>query len=348
MTAIHETTRRETNRRALADLLDRHPDALADTTGLVDGLNLDSLAMMTVLAWLHERGVVVADDAARPGTVGEVLALLDRPPGLPRMTVTVGGAEFGPAPTDLPRLPVPTDPLVPVLDSGAFRLSPVQPGDTEFLYWLSIQPETCFRWRYRGAPPSYERFTADLWSRVLVQFVVHRGESGEPVGHVVGYAADSGMRHAYVGAVFTPQHAGNGFAAQAVATFARYLFHTFPLHKLYLEVPGFNWPQLVSGEGSLFEVEGLLRGHDFYAGEYWDKRICAIYAMVPGTGQPGSRPVAPIRFSASVNSSRSRSCTTGTGCGVGVEPAMTSACSRRSSSPGTTPSSAPSRRSTSW
>jgi hypothetical protein len=74
-----------------------------------------------------------------------------------------------------------------------------------------------------------------------------------------------------------PPHTGTGLAAQAVALFLRYLFHTFPLTKAYLEVPGYNWAQVRSGEGTLFEVEGVLRDHHFYAGRRWDQYLCAIY-----------------------------------------------------------------------
>jgi RimJ/RimL family protein N-acetyltransferase len=274
MTATTQQSRRD----ELAGLLDLDPESVVDGARLVEDLNLDSLAMMSVLAWLESHGVTIADERARPATVGEVLALLERPAGFPGMTITIGGSDRElPGPAEVPGLPAPSSPLTPILADSAFRLAPVQPGDTDFLYWLSIQPETCFRWRYRGAPPPYDRFAADLWSRVLVQFVVRRGEAGEPVGLVVAYAADSTMRHAYLGAVFVPQHTGTGLAAQAVSTFVAYLFHTFPLHKLYMEVPGFNWSQLASGAGKLFQVEGHLPEHDYYAGQYWDKRICAIY-----------------------------------------------------------------------
>jgi RimJ/RimL family protein N-acetyltransferase len=266
--------------------VDVHRGELAELVGrddLPDGLRLadflDSLGMMTVLVWLESHGVTIADDRARPATVGDVLALLSS-----GLSITISPERELAGPTTLPGLPKPSSPLTPVLTAGAFELMPVQPGDTDFLYWLASHPETCFRWRYRGAPPAYDRFVADLWSRVLVQFTVRRSGDGEPVGHVVGYAADSTMRHAYVGAVFAPAHTGTGLPAQAVHTFVDYLFHTFPLHKLYLEVPGYNWSQLESGAGRLFTVEGVLLGHDYYAGQYWDKRVCAIYRSADPVG----------------------------------------------------------------
>jgi hypothetical protein len=34
---------------------------------------------------------------------------------------------------------------------------------------------------------------------------------------------------------------------------------------------------MASGEGTLFQVEGALKEHDYYDGQYWDKYYCAIY-----------------------------------------------------------------------
>jgi RimJ/RimL family protein N-acetyltransferase len=168
-------------------------------------------------------------------------------------------------------------PLAPTLGNADLRLTTVEPDDVRFLYTLATHADTCYRWRYRGAPPPIDRFMGDLWSQVLIQFVARRNDDGEPVGHVVAYGADLGQGYAYIGAVFRPPYSGTGLAAQGTAMFIRYLFHTYALRKLYIEVPGFNWPQMRSGEGRQFEVEGIMRDHEFYAGQYWDRYLCAIY-----------------------------------------------------------------------
>lgn len=269
------TAERDTRRADLAAFLDRDPAALPDDARLVDDLGLDSLAMMTVLTWLDTRGVVIGDPNALT-SVGDVLAMLDRPANWPRVSVlTADGPQ---EPTSLPTLPrpaPPADPLVPVLQTAAFRLRPVEQGDLTALYSLATHPRTAFRWRYRGAPPQMDTFARELWAGVLAQYVVRPARGDDVVGLVVAYAPNEG--HAYLGAVFDPAHTGSGLAAQAVMVFARYLFHSFPLRKLYLEIPEFNMPQLRSGAGRLFEVEGVLRAHCYYAGRWWDQHIAAIY-----------------------------------------------------------------------
>nr|MDT0659074.1 GNAT family N-acetyltransferase [Micromonospora sp. DSM 115978] len=277
---------RENHRAQLADLLDRDVADLPDSAHLVDDLALDSLAMMGVLGWLDDQGLSIHIGRDLPATVGDALTLLQKAtfPGLSvhlvRGADTPGAGPDATAP-GATAFPVggrqPVDPLVPALGDDTVKLGAIEPDDINFLYALAIRPETCFRWRYRGAPPSFERFVDDLWRQVLVQFVARRATDNQPVGHVVAYGADPAMRYLYIGTVFQPQYAGSGLAARAVAAFVRYLFHTFPLRKIYLEVPGYNWAQISSGQGRIFHVEGVLRDHDYYAGRDWDQYLCAIY-----------------------------------------------------------------------
>jgi RimJ/RimL family protein N-acetyltransferase/aryl carrier-like protein len=265
------TPARERARLELAAVLDVRAEALHDRASLRDELALDSLTMMRVITWLETRGVHITSEADLPGTIGELLSRLD---SQPRFSIRLGGVPGVPASFAAEELP---DPLMPVLETSALRLMPVAPDDLGFLYALAVQPATGFRWRYRGSVPPIERFKAELWNQVLLQFVVRRVDDDQPVGQVVAYGDELSLRHTYVGAVFHPRFAGTGLAAQAVSLFVRHLFRTFPLNKVYMEIPGINWPQLQSGQSHLFHLEGVLRDHDYYAGRLWDKYICAMY-----------------------------------------------------------------------
>lgn len=278
-------SRGEELRGELAELLDLDVSELTDEARFVDDLSLDSLTMMELFTWLADHGVRVGPEYRTPTRVADVLSLLDTAVthGVQLSTRAIDGQDFGPV--HIPRLPPPAaDPLVPVLESSMFRLVPLQPNDVPLLYALAVRPENCFRWRYRGAPPSPERFTDELWSHVLVQYVVRRKGDEKLAGHVVAYGADKNTSHAYVGAVFEPEHSGSGRAAEIVEVFTRHLFRIFPLRKAYLEVPGYNWPQISSGAGRYFQVEGVLREHVYYTGRYWDQYICAIYPTTPEKG----------------------------------------------------------------
>ncbi|MEU7903366.1 GNAT family protein [Actinoplanes sp. NPDC049118] len=285
-----EPGRREERRRELAAAVDRDPAELPDQAHLTDDLALDSLDMLSMLTWMQTHGVTNAD-GRNLRRVGQVLDLVGRAGDRAGLSVVVTAAPPGTgwiaAATTPPRPDRRQDKLVPVLNDAAYLLSPIQEEDLPFLYTLATHPEVSYRWRYRGNPPPPERFAADLWGNVLVQLIARTAADSRPAGLVVAYDADLAHGHALLGAVFAPEHAGTGLPAGASALFARYLFHTFPLRKLYLEIPGFNWDQVRSGAGRLFTVEGVLRAHDFYAGRYWDKRLCAIYR--PG-GEPRPDP----------------------------------------------------------
>lgn len=281
------TGRRDAWRREIAQVLDVPVAALGDDARLVDDLALDSLAMMSLLGWLDSRGIRAAGPHALR-RVGDILALLEHLPAGGGVSIVIRGAGTAPDPSApwrpdefrSARPPTPEagySPLAPVLGNQTYRLTPLSSGDVDFLYALAVHPANGYRWRYRGVPPSPDRFGAELWGQVLVQYVVRTHATGEPVGLVVAYSADLAQGHASVAAVFLPEHAGTGLAADITALFVRYLFHTFRLRKLYLEIPGFNWPQLRSGAGRQFQVEGVLRDHDFYAGRFWNKYLCAIY-----------------------------------------------------------------------
>lgn len=281
ITANDFSTAREQRRAELAALLDRDVASLADNARLVEDLALDSLAMLSLMSWLESRGVVLDAGRKRPASVAELLSLVDKARTLQVRITSPAGERLGPADVPARADAGPADPLVPELEDRQVRLLPVVPADVEFLYDLTVRPENCFRWRYRGLPPSFERFAGDLWQAVMVQFVVRRASDGERIGHVVAYAANPSLQYCYLGALFLPQYAGTGIPAHAVALFARYLFHTCPFKKLYLEVPGYNWDQLRSGEDRLFTVEGVLCEHIWYAGRHWDEYVCAIYRDGP-------------------------------------------------------------------
>jgi len=257
-------------------LLDRDVASLADNASLLDDLALDSLAMMSLIAWLGSQGAVLDGQQRRPATVADLLSLLDKANPLRVRVTSPSGERLGP-PEFSARPAGSVDPLAPELADQLVRLLPVVPDDSEFLYDLTVRPENSYRWRYRGLPPSYERFVGDMWQAVMVQFTVRRAADNQHIGHVVAYSANPSLRYCYLGALFVPQYAGTGIPAHAVSMFARYLFHTCPFKKLYLEVPGYNWDQVRSGEGQLFSVEGVLRGHNWYAGRDWDEYLCAIY-----------------------------------------------------------------------
>ncbi|WP_322756369.1 phosphopantetheine-binding protein [Frankia sp. Cas3] len=280
----------------LARLLAVEPSAVTASADLRNDLHLDSLQQLELLVWLAARGVDIdATPAGQIVTVADACMLLD----------TARGSAGDGHPVVGRRRDVPPGPVTragvrsPRLHNGRFALRPVTPEYLPFLYELAISEEIGFRWRFRGAVPNQETFQAGLWQGVLAQFVVVLPATGEPIGLVVAYNADTTRGIAYLAAVFTPDYLLTGLPASAVELFVRYLFQVWNLRKLYMEVPEFNYELIASGEGRRFDIEGRLRDFNYYDGRFWDEYLLALcrhhvgLPPVPSTSHPVPVPGAP-------------------------------------------------------
>jgi hypothetical protein len=152
-------------------------------------------------------------------------------------------------------------------------LRPVVAADLPYLYALAVDPELSFKWRMRGQTPSPEQFQAELFVGVHAQFVVHHRESGRPLGLVVAYRMQADNGHCYLGLVGDDD---TGALMEGMVVFLSYLFESWPLRKVYAEVPGYALDQFASGVDRYFDEEGRLTEHDFFKGQYWDLHVLAI------------------------------------------------------------------------
>lgn len=163
----------------------------------------------------------------------------------------------------------------PPLQGRRVILRPIVGTDHGWLYALSTNQENGFRWRYGGSTPSPDLFVRTLWDQVLVQFVVERRATHEPVGLVVAYAADLHSGHVQIGVLLDPGAQKRGWPLEAAFLFINYLFSNWNIRKLYAECLEFNYRQFASGAGRLFRVEARLRGHHYWNGQHWDKLIAS-------------------------------------------------------------------------
>ena len=157
------------------------------------------------------------------------------------------------------------------------HLRGVEPTDLEFLYQISTAPENGFRWRYRGTIPQRSEFADALSKGILVQFVVERQATSEPVGLVSAYGANSRDGWTYVAAVSAPQYIRSGAVVDGLIVLVGYLFENWPFRKIYFETIEFNLVQFGSAINRLAVEEGRLEKHIFYDDRYWDVVTAAIY-----------------------------------------------------------------------
>ncbi|WP_307873548.1 MULTISPECIES: phosphopantetheine-binding protein [unclassified Frankia] len=257
-------------------------EILDTTSRLETDLGLDSFGLLELAASLTDLGANIEErEWLEAGTIGglyacyrERIGSFSAPAGETEAE-TAGGSESLVGP--------------PQLAGQFFRLVPVHPQAAPFLYDLAVSPDVGFRWRYRGSVPPFAQFENDLWQGVFAQFLVESVQTSQPAGHVMCYNADLNLGHAYVGAAMAGQYLGSGIAAEPVQLFVSYLFDVWPLRKLYLELPEFNFTQFASAIGRGLSVEARLRGHDYYRGRRWDRLILAIY-------RPGQEPAFSGEF----------------------------------------------------
>jgi len=157
------------------------------------------------------------------------------------------------------------------------QLVPVTVQSVGFLYALAIDEKNGFRWRLNGTVPTIEAFHESLWLGVLAQFLVVERSSGNLIGTVAAYQADLNGGHAYIAASMSDGVSDTGIGIEAVLVFVNFLFATWRLRKLYLDIPEFNLDQIGSGLGSILHEEGRLVGHTYYGGRFWDRVTLAIY-----------------------------------------------------------------------
>lgn len=279
----------------LGGMLGVDPVGLVDSADLTADLGLDSLQRLELTAWLADRGVDVDRlGAGRPRTVAETRALLEATPGRRAEPPPISRPVTGPGLPDRGgRTARPA-----TLRNGRFVLRPPTAEYIPFLYGLAVSEEVGFRWRYRGAVPTLENFQAGLHQGVLTQFVVTLPGTGEPIGMVVVYNADMSRGIGYLAAVFTPEYVLSGLGTEAVGLFVRYVFQVWNLRKLYMEMPEYNYEQIASGAGRRFDIEGRLRDHNYYDGQYWDEYVLSVRRhhvdAEPAAGFPTPEPDAGI------------------------------------------------------
>jgi hypothetical protein len=164
----------------------------------------------------------------------------------------------------------------PLLKGQHVHLRAVLPDDLTYLRLIETSSELAPRWRLRGATASPLDWAHGATSAVLAQFMVISNRDRARVGLVTAYQANFQDGHARLAALaFDPRRPGP-LMPIAVGLFIEYVFRCWNFRKLYMDVAEYNLPQMASGLGDLFAIEGRLREHYYLDGEYWDKLILSL------------------------------------------------------------------------
>jgi len=156
-------------------------------------------------------------------------------------------------------------------------LRPVAPPDEEFFRRIETDPDIGPRYRLRGTTPSPENYHQSLWVGVLSQQVICASDDLTPFGLACAFNADLRNGHCRLALVLTPRAQTLRYPLRGAGQFVDYLFATFPLRKVYMDVMEWNVPLLDSIlETGLAQEEGVLRQLEFMDGAYRDSHIWSI------------------------------------------------------------------------
>lgn len=168
------------------------------------------------------------------------------------------------------------DDLAPEMNGRRVTLRPVTRRDYDYLYELAVDPRSSFRWRLRGTTPDPRSFEQLLWDQILVQFLVVRSQTQQPIGLVSCFAPDLRSGVGNIAALVHPDAIGSGLAGDALALMIDYIFRLWNVRTLYADTPEFNYTFIASGADRLFSVEARVPDRYWHQGRYWDNVILAV------------------------------------------------------------------------
>lgn len=122
------------------------------------------------------------------------------------------------------------------------RLVTVTEAHYPFLWERTQDPLVSRHWRSQGGSISPNEFVATIWNGVLVQFVAVDQTTGDPVAWLICYDANLRNLRAYFAVVAFDRYRRSRHLFEAIYVFIDYLFETWPLRQLLIEVPEYNLP----------------------------------------------------------------------------------------------------------
>ena len=132
----------------------------------------------------------------------------------------------------------------------------------------------------RGDASSFEQFSGEMSAvlRETTMLLVVGAEDDRPMGLVQAFAFDQMQGSCQVLVYISRECRGEWSGREAGLLFFDYLFRTFRMRKIYIEITEYNEGLSELGHLSIFlEQEGLFRQHKFRDGQYWDVRLLALY-----------------------------------------------------------------------
>lgn len=163
-----------------------------------------------------------------------------------------------------------------LLSNRHVKLVDPMPENYPALFRIARSGTVVDRWQSGSQNLGYEVFKQRFWDSVLAQFVFGLPSESRVLGLVKCEVPNFRHQTAHFGIYSDPGVHSSPVPLRAILTLVNFVFHTYPLRKLYAEVPAYNYALFASGADNFFTVEGILRDHEMHFGKLWDLHIVAV------------------------------------------------------------------------
>jgi hypothetical protein len=155
-------------------------------------------------------------------------------------------------------------------------LRAVLPGEYEDLYLRETSGVNARRGGLEGSTPAFDEWVRQRAAGSLARFVVLDSGDHRRLGLVTLFNADLRNGHAHLALTSFDATRPSPLVMIGAGLAIEHAFAPWPFHKLYMDVAEYDYDQLSSGVGRLFEEEGRLTGHHYLDGRHWDHHILAL------------------------------------------------------------------------
>lgn len=172
-------------------------------------------------------------------------------------------------------------PKPPSLTGRKTVLRSISPDDYPILFKWETDVETLYLWRPYAQTPRYDEYVQNVRGAgrdgAHVQMLVLERSTGQPIGTTYSFDVSLANGYASFGIYLDASHTGRGLGVEAGYLFVNYLMTYYPFRKLYTDVYSYNEHSLHVAARIGFVVEGTLKAHRWFDGEYWDLHKLALY-----------------------------------------------------------------------
>ena len=171
-------------------------------------------------------------------------------------------------------------PTAPSLVGKKIYLRPTIADDyREIQKWRlasDIQLISCHYFRTKSPEEMIEKYRQKEKSEDEGNFIITAKDDHRLVGQINFFHLNMLNRSAELGYIIAPDEREQGYAKEGLKLIIRYLFNEINLNKVYAQTASFNKASVKLLESLDFQLDGTLRQHHYYQGNFHDDLIYSL------------------------------------------------------------------------